>query len=70
MLEIGQTVLRKEDREIRGATVLAIEGDGDDAICLIAYEEGGEGWWPQSALEPAPALSERLSGPPFCRRPP
>jgi hypothetical protein len=55
MLEIGQTVLRKEDREIRGATVLAIEGDGEEAICLIAYEEGGEGWWPQSALEPAPS---------------
>lgn len=55
MFEIGQSVLRKEDRDVRGATVLAIEGDGDEAVCLIAYEEGGEGWWPQSALEPVSA---------------
>lgn len=26
----------------------------DEAVALIAYAEGGSGWWPVSSLTPAP----------------
>lgn len=48
--EAGARVRRLEDREVVGASVLA--RDGDDY--LIAYDEGGEGWWPAVALAPEP----------------
>lgn len=46
-MQIGDRVNRIEDREIVGATVIAVDGDN----ALIAYDEGGEGWWPTDALE-------------------
>ncbi|MCW0181288.1 MAG: hypothetical protein OJI70_05885 [Zavarzinia sp.] len=48
--EPGASVHRLENRESVGASVLAREGDH----YLIAYDEGGEGWWPEAALAPAP----------------
>jgi len=41
-------VTRIEARETTGATILAIDGEG----ALIAYDEGGQGWWPLDALTP------------------
>jgi len=49
--EPGDRVIRLEARESAGASVLAREGDE----YLIVYDEGGEGWWPASALAPDPA---------------
>lgn len=49
--EIGQRVTRREHRETKGATVLSAQDSGDGWFFLIAYDEGGEGWWPRDALE-------------------
>ena len=49
--EIGTRVERREERDVTGATVLAVDEGG---FLLIAYDEGGEGWWPPDALDPAP----------------
>lgn len=36
-----------------------------DAVALIAYAEGGSGWWPVSSLTPAPpALAAEDAAPP------
>ena len=43
---VGDRVKRVEDRETTGATVL--ETDGENV--LIAYDEGGTGWWPLSSI--------------------
>lgn len=50
---IGDAVLRREDRPERRATVVAVEEGVDGAVYRLAYEEGGEGWWPEAALEEA-----------------
>jgi hypothetical protein len=47
---IGQRVDRIEDREVTGATVISIQGEGDAVIVEIEYDEGGTGWWPASTL--------------------
>ena len=47
LFKIGDRVNRIEDREVTGATVIAIDGEN----CEIAYDEGGSGWWPYDALE-------------------
>jgi hypothetical protein len=52
---IGQAVVRIEDRPQVAATVLKIEESWDDDNLELAYEEGGTGWWPASAVAPAPA---------------
>lgn len=44
---IGDRVNRIEDREVTGATVIAIDGEHIE----IEYDEGGTGWWPPEALE-------------------
>ena len=49
--DTGKRVMRREDRPIRGATVLAVAQAIDGPSYLIAYDEGGEGWWPQDAIE-------------------
>ena len=53
MFAIGERVNRLENREVTGATVIAIEESPDGTIYKIEYDEGGTGWWPESALEPA-----------------
>ena len=45
-MEVGTRVNRLEDRGVTGATVLQTDGEN----VLIFYDEGGEGWWPISAL--------------------
>jgi hypothetical protein len=52
MYEVGDRVIRNEDHEIRGAEVLAIEVIDGEQNLLLAYDEGGSGWWPASAVEP------------------
>jgi len=47
---IGQRVARIEEREIVDATVLAVDIGAEGRVYLIAYDEGGEGWWPENAL--------------------
>jgi hypothetical protein len=51
-MQINDRVRRDEARATTGATVLALEGAGAEAVALIAYDEGGEGWWPVAALRP------------------
>lgn len=46
--KIGDRVRRIEDREIKGATIIGIDGEDYE----IAYDEGGSGWWPGNAIEP------------------
>lgn len=47
-MNIGDRVNRIEDQKITGATVLELDGEN----VRIAYDEGGEGWWPLDALTP------------------
>jgi len=47
-MNIGDRVTRNEHRETTGATILAIDGEST----LIAYDEGGQGWWPLDDLTP------------------
>ena len=51
MFEIGVRVTRKEARDVTGAEVLTIVTGGDEPLYQIAYDEGGSGWWPETALE-------------------
>lgn len=49
MFEPGQRVERLEDRPQVAATVLEVTPAG---AALIAYDEGGQGWWPVECLSP------------------
>jgi len=50
MFVVGQTVWRVETTQ-RAATVLEIDtSDPLEVSYRIEYAEGGEGWWPESAL--------------------
>lgn len=51
---IGDRVHRIENREVTGAIIGAIildivREDGENFILLL-YDEGGTGWWPESAI--------------------
>jgi len=48
---IGDDVLRTEDRPERRARVTAVAEGPDGPLYGLAYAEGGEGWWPETALE-------------------
>jgi len=48
-LAVSSKVNRRESRAVTGSTVLRVEGES----VLIAYDEGGEGWWPISSFEAA-----------------
>jgi len=52
---VGDRVDRIEDREVTGATIISIEGEGDKMSVEIEYDEGGSGWWPVSAIQPIAA---------------
>ncbi len=51
--QIGDRVERLEDRETVGGVILdiqpAVSADESDTA-LIAYDEGGSGWWPMDQL--------------------
>lgn len=46
---IGDPVYRV-DSGSHAATVSALDLSSDEALYRLSYEEGGEGWWPESAL--------------------
>lgn len=48
---IGSAVLRIENRAERRATIEAIDTAPEEPIYHLIYSEGGDGWWPESALE-------------------
>jgi hypothetical protein len=50
---IGDPVLRIEDRPERRATIDAIDTTGPEPLYHLVYAEGGDGWWPEDAIEPA-----------------
>lgn len=52
--EIEDRVNRNEARDVVGGEVRGIQynSDIDEDEYLIAYDEGGSGWWPASALSP------------------
>jgi hypothetical protein len=52
---IGQRVKRIEDRPQVAAVVIAVEDGLDGQLLELAYDEGGSGWWPASAVESADA---------------
>jgi hypothetical protein len=52
---VGKAVVRIEARPQVAATVLQIEEGWEEENLELAYEEGGTGWWPASAVAPAPA---------------
>ena len=54
LFQIGDRVERIEDRPICGAVVIEVyESDieGGKPSYLIRYDEGGEGFWPESGLK-------------------
>jgi hypothetical protein len=53
---IGQSVVRIEARPQVAATVLVVEESWEEENLELAYEEGGSGWWPASAVAPAPPV--------------
>jgi hypothetical protein len=51
-MKVGDIVNRIEDREIVGATILeVVKCSDEECVFLIAYDEGGQGWWPKDSLE-------------------
>lgn len=55
----GERVNRRENRPQVAAVVVAVIDPADPAdpmgagpVLLLRYDEGGEGWWPASAVEP------------------
>lgn len=52
---IGDPVLRLEDRPERRAVVAEIDAGGETGTYRIVYAEGGDGWWPEEALEADPS---------------
>ena len=54
--EIGQQVSRIEDRAQVLAQVLATAEGPMGQDLELAYQEGGSGWWPAEAVEPAEAI--------------
>jgi len=52
MFEVGSRVNRVEDSPSLGAVVVEMYLS-DELYYLISYDEGGEGWWPESSLEAA-----------------
>jgi hypothetical protein len=53
--EIRQQVSRSEDRAQVLAQVLATAEGPMGQVLELAYQEGGSGWWPAVAVEPAEA---------------
>ena len=54
--EIGQQVSRTEDRaQVRAQVIATVDGPMGQVLEL-AYQEGGSGWWPAEAVEPAEAI--------------
>jgi hypothetical protein len=54
--QVGDRVERIEDRPIRGAVVIEVyepHVEGAETTYLIKYDEGGEGFWPESGLKMA-----------------
>lgn len=53
LYKIGDRVDRIEDRPVTGATIIAIEtNDHFGTNYELQYDEGGTGWWPESAIKP------------------
>lgn len=51
LYKIGQHVNRIQDQEPKGAVVIAIQVDPIIGTCYeLQYDEGGTGWWPETAL--------------------
>jgi hypothetical protein len=51
--QVGDRVNRIEDREVTGAVVITVVIRPDGNVYEIQYDEGGSGWWPESALAAA-----------------
>lgn len=51
--KLNQRVRRIEDRPHTAALVVAIEEGPFERSYLLAYVEGGDGWWPENAIRPA-----------------
>lgn len=52
--KVGDTVHRNENRADTAALVLEVLEDTDGFMYHIVYDEGGDGWWPETALAAEP----------------
>jgi hypothetical protein len=50
LFAVGETVLRAEEGREAVISALVPLASDEDPLYLLAYAEGGEGVWPQSAL--------------------
>lgn len=50
-LNVGDRVDRIEDRDVTGATIISIQGEGEYASVELEYDEGGYGWWPMRCIQ-------------------
>jgi hypothetical protein len=53
LLNVGALVRRIEPPANGPATVVEIDGSNDPPFYLLAYADGGEGWWPADCIAPA-----------------
>ena len=51
MFDIGNRVHRIEARAETGGAVLEAVQLSEGTSYLIAYDEGGQGWWPEDSLQ-------------------
>ncbi len=51
LFNVGDRVDRIEDRPTTGATIIAIQENGQETTYELEYDEGGSGWWPESAIK-------------------
>lgn len=49
--KVGDRVNRIEDREVTGATVLAVQESDNGDVYELQYDEGGSGWWPENCIQ-------------------
>ena len=54
LLAIGALVLRIEPPINGTACITALDESNDPPFFLLAYAEGGEGWWPLNSIEAIP----------------
>lgn len=50
MFTLNDRVVRDELRESRGAAIVELDLSNEEPLYRLTYDEGGQGWWPHSAL--------------------
>ena len=53
LFNISDRVDRIEERATTGAAITAIQENGQETTYELEYDEGGKGWWPETAIKAA-----------------